>query len=64
MSPRQEAEAIARRIRAYWETRGQFPKVWTEKARAVASHSDDRWFFVVRSDMRGGWPQAHPSSSR
>jgi hypothetical protein len=62
MSPRQEAEAIAGRVRAYWAALGQHPHVWAERQRMTASATDGRLFWVVRSDMLNGWPQ--PATSK
>lgn len=63
MTPRQEAEIIVRRIRAFWARQGMSPNVWTESARMVTSQTDDRQHWVVRSDMKGGRPASSPSAA-
>ena len=63
MTPRQEAEALAGRIRAYWERLGYKPAITVIQQRACASDTDARLFWVVRSDMRNGWPQSRPQAA-
>ena len=56
MTSRQEAEALAGRIRAYWANRVQFPAIWVEQAAIDASQTDHRLHWVVRSDLVNGRP--------
>jgi len=58
MTPRQEAEAIAGRIRTYWASRGLFPIIWVEQAVIGASQTDTRVHWVIRSDMANGCPRS------
>ena len=58
MTPRREAEALAGRIRAYWERLGYKPAITVIQQHACASDTDSRLFWVVRSDMVGGRPRS------
>lgn len=62
MTQRQQAEALASRIRAYWSARGASPHVWAEPSRVYVSGTDSRLYWQVRSDIVGGWPKAGPAS--
>lgn len=60
----QEAETLARIIRAYWTARGRSPLVWVERQEVTASATDARAVYVVRSDMVGGRPRTFPAISK
>lgn len=47
------AYRLANRIRAYWAARLKAPKVWVSK---ITGAGPEREIFVVKSDMRNGWP--------
>jgi hypothetical protein len=60
-----EAEALAGRIRAYWQAKGLAPAVWVEQRMVTASSGDaDRRVPVVCSDMLGGWPKTSQPAIR
>jgi len=50
---KETTERLAERVRAYWATRGFFPRVWIEKAN---SSGEGMLSWIVRSDMRDGKP--------